>query len=142
MATRTYGNEEIENLRRWFDSNEDSASERLVRELESIVAIDYPCERVLATNSAMGALHIALQTVGVGQGGDVIDDPIGVFAGMATMYHNAVPVFADVLATTFNMDPASLESRISERTRAIIVTHHFGNVADMSSIIEIAKARS
>nr|MDQ3744560.1 DegT/DnrJ/EryC1/StrS family aminotransferase [Acidobacteriota bacterium] len=92
MATRQYGTQEFENLRRWLEANQDSASEKMVTELTEVINRDYPAKRVVATNSCMGALHLALQAVGVGPGDEVIVDPIVVFGGMATMYHNAVPV--------------------------------------------------
>jgi len=139
MATRTYGAQEIEKLRQWLDTNQDSASEKMVGELEEVIAVDYPSKRVVATNSCMGALHIALQTIDVGPGDEVIVDPIVVFAGMAVMYNNAVPVFADVDQDTFNMNPRSLVQRITPRTKAIICTHHFGNICEMEKILEIAR---
>jgi dTDP-4-amino-4,6-dideoxygalactose transaminase len=96
VTTRRYDDQDIESLRTWLDSNQDSASEKIVGKLEELISKDYPTHRVWATNSAQGALHLALQTVGVGPGDEVIVDPIVVFAGMAAMFHNAVPVFADV----------------------------------------------
>jgi perosamine synthetase len=110
MATKEYGTEEFDNLRRWLDTNQDSVSEKVISELENLIRHDYPSDRVLATNSCMGALHIALQTIGVGPGDEVIVDPIVVFAGMAVMYHNAVPIFADVDLKTFNISPESIAS--------------------------------
>lgn len=140
MATRKHGTEEIEYLQRWLEANQDSRSERLVDELIEVVGEDYPASRIVATNSCMGALHIALQTIGVGPADEVIVDPIVVFGGMAAMYHNAVPVFADIDPETFNMDPKSVEERIGPLTKAIICTHHFGNVCDTSALLEIARA--
>ncbi len=139
MATRTYSTHELEKLRQWLDMNQDSASEKIIGELEAVIAKDYPAQRVVATNSCMGALHIALQTIDVGPGDEVIVDPIVVFAGMAVMYNNAVPVFADIDPGTFNMSPQSLSKRITPRTKAIICTHHFGNICEMERILEIAR---
>lgn len=139
MATRSYGKEELDAVTRWLDTNQDSESEKMHKTLEEKILADYPVQRLVLTNSAMGALHLALQTIGVGPGDEVIVDPIVVFAGMAAMYHNAVPVFADIHPRTFNMDPSSLEKRITERTRAIICTHHFGSLCDMDAILRIAE---
>jgi len=138
MATRRYGEQEFENLRRWLEGNQDSASEKMVSELIEVIGGDYPAKRVVATNSCMGALHLALQAVGVGPGDEVIVDPVVVFGGMAAMYHNAVPVFADVEPDTFNIDPASVERRITPRTKAVICTHEFGSVCDIEAITEVA----
>jgi len=140
VATRHYGEPDVATLRRWFDGNQDSASEALVAELESTIAAQYGAKRVIATNSCMGALHLALQTIGVGPGDEVLVDPIVVFAGMAAMYQHAKPVFADVDPRTFNVDPASLERRVTARTKAIICTHLFGNLCDMQRIRAVAAA--
>jgi perosamine synthetase len=139
VTTRRYGTDEFDNLRRWLDGNQDSNSEKMVEELREVISGDYPAKRLIMTNSCMGALHIALQTIGVGPGDEVIVDPIVVFGGMAAIYQNAVPVFADIDLGTFNIDPASIERRISPRTKAIICTHQFGNVCDMESILGIAR---
>jgi perosamine synthetase len=138
MATRSSTQSEFDSIRRWLDANQDSRSEALNGELEKLIAEDYPAKRVLAVSSCMGALSIALQTIGVSMGDEVIVDPIVVFGGMAAMYHNGVPVFADVERDTFNMDPDSVRDRITERTKAIVVTHHFGNVANMDELMAIA----
>src|SRR6266550_3784941 len=129
----------MDSLRQWLDTNQDSASEKMIGKLEETISRDYPTKRVLATNSAMAALHLALQTIGVGPGDEIIVDPIVVFAGMAAMFQNAVPVFADIDPRTFNIDPASVRSRITPRTKAIICTHHFGNICDVDALLTIAR---
>ena len=68
MATRMYGAEEFDNLKRWLEANQDSISEKMISELEQIIAKEYNTKRIIAVNSCMGALHIALQTIGVGPG--------------------------------------------------------------------------
>lgn len=142
MATKRYTNEEFDMLRRWLDNNQDSASEKVIEELVDVISKDFPAEKIIAVNSCMGALHIALQTVGIGPGDEVIVDPIVTFAGMAVMYHNGVPVFADVDLNTMNADPESIKSKITSRTKAIICTHLFGSMCDMDKIMEIAKANN
>jgi len=139
VTTRHYDNADLSSLQRWLDTNQDSVSEKMIGELEQLIARDYPAHRVLATNSAMGSLHLALQTIGVGPGDEVIVDPIVVFAGMAVMFQNAVPVFADIDLDTFNIDPASVRAKITTRTRAIICTHHFGSICDMDELLKIAR---
>ena len=139
MARRYYHTQELDNVRRWLEANQDSESEKMVAELEEVISQDYPAKRVVATNSCMAGLHLALQTIGVGPGDEVIVDPIVVFAGMATMYQNAVPIFADIDLRTSNIDPDSIAQRITPRTKAIICTHHFGNICSMEKILEIAR---
>lgn len=139
MADRVYDQTDVDALREWLDSNQDSASEKLVGRLEDRIAQDYPALRVLATNSAMAGLHLALQIIGVGPGDEVVVDPIVVFAGMAALFQHATPVFADVDAETLNIDPASVQARITPRTKAIICTHHFGSVCDMEGLLGVAR---
>jgi dTDP-4-amino-4,6-dideoxygalactose transaminase len=139
MSTRTYSDTEFELLKRWLDSNQDSHSEKITSELIEIISNDYPAKRILPVNSCMGALHIALQTIGVGPGDEVIVDPIVTFAGMAVMYHNAVPVFADVDVYKMNVEYESIKNKITERTKAIICTHLFGSMCEMENILRIAE---
>ena len=139
MATRKISDKEIENIRKWLENNQDSRSEKIIVELEELIGKEFSTERVVCTNSAMAGLHLALQTIGVGPGDEVVVDPIVVFGGMAVMYQNAVPVFADIDSGTYNIDPESILKRITPRTKAIICTHHFGNICDMKSILAIAK---
>ena len=137
-----YSNAEFEALKRWLDNNQDSASEKIINDFIESVSKDYPSKRIIATNSCMGALHMALQTIGVGPGDEVIVDPIVVFAGMAVMYNNAIPVFADIDLKTFNVLPQRIHSCITPRTKAIICTHHFGNICDMEKILAIAQSHN
>jgi len=139
VTTRHYDDRDLESIKYWLETNQDSASEKMIGKLEEVISGDYPAQRVLATNSAMGALHLALQTIGVGPGDEVIVDPIVVFAGMAAMFQNAVPVFADINPNSFNIDPGSIRAKISPRTRAIICTHHFGSICDMDAIMGLAR---
>ena len=95
----------------------------------------------VAMNSASSVLHAALIAAGVGAGDEVVVDPISRFGAAAVLCQNAVPVFADVDRATFNMDPASLDRRITKRTRAVICTHQFGLPCEMDAIVRIARRR-
>ena len=75
-----------------------------------------------------------------GGGDEVVCDPMVLFGGLAVLYTGAMPVFADVDEQTHNMDPASLAERITSRTKAIVVTHHWGEPADMEGILAVADA--
>ncbi len=93
----------------------------------------------VAMNSCMSALHSAVIAAEAGVGSEVICDSVYVFGAMAVLYNGAIPVFVDVDPTTHNMDPDKLEAAISERTKAIIVTHAWGLPAEMDRIMAIAR---
>lgn len=100
----------------------------------------YGTNYCVATSSGTAAIHVALGTLGVGPGDEVITSPItdiGTVIGI--LFQNAIPVFADLDPNTYNLDPASVESKITDRTKAIIVVHLAGNSADMDPIMEIAR---
>ena len=139
MARRSHGAEELAMISRWLEDNEDSRSELLIKELAAVISATFDGRHVHPTNSAMAALHLPLQLLGVGPGHEVIVDPIVTFAGLAVMYQNAVPVFADIERDTFNMSPASVLERLTPRTKAIICTHHFGSVCNVEALLDIAR---
>lgn len=93
----------------------------------------------LALNSCTAGLHTALQTIGVGDGDEVITSPL-TFAATANVIEHvrARPVFVDVEADTLQMDPAHLESAVTSRTRAIIPVHFAGHPADLDAIGAVA----
>jgi len=93
----------------------------------------------VATSSGTSALHVALGAAGVSVGDEVITSPItdqGTVIGI--LYQNAIPVFADLEPHTYNLDPKSIESKITPKTKAILVVHLAGNPCDMDPIMEIA----
>ena len=95
----------------------------------------------VGVNSGTDALHLALVAAGIGPGDEVIIPSFTFFAtGEAVSYTGATPVFADVDAKTFNLDPKSL--RITKKTRAIIVVHLFGQCADLEAIAKICKEKN
>lgn len=92
----------------------------------------------VAVCNAMAGLHSAVAAAGAGAGDEVIVDPMVTFASIAAMYHNATPIYADVDLDTHTLNPAALARCITDRTRAVIVTHLWGLCADMDAIVEIA----
>ncbi|MBX3305830.1 MAG: DegT/DnrJ/EryC1/StrS family aminotransferase [Nitrospira sp.] len=86
------------------------------------------------------ALWFTLLALGVGPGDEVITTPMTFMAtAEAISYCGAKPVFVDIEEATYTMNPALLEQAITPRTKAIIPVHLFGQMADMDSILEIAK---
>lgn len=93
----------------------------------------------IAVNSATAGLHLALESIGIGPGDEVIL-PSYTFTATAEVvrYLGGTPVIVDVLEETFNIDPAAIESAITEKTRAIMPVHFAGLSCDMDSILQIA----
>jgi len=93
----------------------------------------------VAVNSGTSALQLALLASGVGPGDEVITVPFTFVATAAVIdYVGAAPVFVDIDPRTFTMDPAAIEDAISDRTKAIIPVHVFGQTADMDPIRDVA----
>jgi len=91
-------------------------------------------------NSGTDALLIALASLNIGPGDEVITTPFTFVATAETVCQlGASPIFSDIDPATFNLDPAQLEARITPRTKAIMPVHLFGQLADMTAINAIAK---
>ncbi|MBI3990043.1 MAG: DegT/DnrJ/EryC1/StrS family aminotransferase [candidate division NC10 bacterium] len=110
-----------------------------VRALEEEFAHYVGVRHCLATNSGTAALHMAIAADGVGPGDEVITSAFTYIATpLAILHQNAIPVFVDIDPRTFNLDPAKVEERITERTRAIVAVHIHGLPADMVEIQAVA----
>jgi 8-amino-3,8-dideoxy-alpha-D-manno-octulosonate transaminase len=95
----------------------------------------------LSVSSGTAALHAAFVAAGVGPGTEVIVPAVGFMAtAAAVLLSGGVPIFSDV-DTSLQMDPTKIESRITPRTVALAPTHHWGGVAAMGPIMEIARKR-
>jgi dTDP-4-amino-4,6-dideoxygalactose transaminase len=94
----------------------------------------------VAVNTGTAALHLALAALGVGPGDEVITVPHTFIAtAEAITILGATPVFVDIDPVSFCMDPRQIEGAITDRTRAIIPVHLYGQTADMDAISAIAK---
>ena len=99
-------------------------------------------KNAVMVNSGTSALHVALAAAEIGPGDEVIVPTYSFIATAAAVLHqNAIPIFADVDEKTWNIDPKSVESLITERTKAIIAVHLHGHPADMDPIKAIAAKR-
>lgn len=98
--------------------------------------------RCLATASGTTALIVSLHVLDVDAGDEVIVSPFTFIASYnAILAHKALPVFADTDPTTFTLDPASIASRITDRTRAIMPVHIYGLPCDMDPIAAVVRPR-
>ncbi|MBQ8605158.1 MAG: DegT/DnrJ/EryC1/StrS family aminotransferase [Clostridia bacterium] len=93
----------------------------------------------ISCTNGTAALHIALASLGIGPGDEVIVPSYSFIASsFSVVQAGAIPVFADV-TDDHTIDPACIEALITKRTKAIIVVHLYGVVADMGPVLEIAK---
>jgi perosamine synthetase len=120
---------------KWF-----RGSDSHVEEFEKGYAQLLGAKRCLATASGTTALIVSLHTLDVDAGDEVIVSPYTFIASYnAILANTALPVFADTDPATLTIDPASIETRITERTRAIVPVHIFGMPCDMDPINETAR---
>ena len=99
------------------------------------------CSYGIATNSGTSALHLALAASGIGNKDEIL---VSSFTNMATffavLYQGARPIPVDIEPDTWNINPALIEEKITEKTKAILVVHIYGHPADMDPILRIAKS--
>ncbi len=111
--------------------------------LEAEFAAMLGVRHVIALASGSGAVHTAIAALDLEPGDEVITTSVtdmGALTGI--VYCGAIPVFADVDPDTLNVTAATIARRVSSRTRAIVVTHLFGNPCAMADIMAFADARS
>jgi dTDP-4-amino-4,6-dideoxygalactose transaminase len=113
-----------------------------VQQFEAAYAALLGARRCLATASGTTALVVGMHVLDVDAGDEVIVSPFTFIASYnAILLHKALPVLADTDPATLTMDPASIERRITERTRAIMPVHIYGMPCDMDPIMAVAKTR-
>ena len=124
-----------------FDNNEFHGTHGpFARELERRWAEYIGTAYALVCNSGTASIHMAIAAAGIGPGDEVITSAFTYWSTAAAVLHNnAIPVFVDIDPRTYTMDPALIEERITEKTRAILPVHIHGMPADMDPIMEIAR---
>ena len=111
-----------------------------VTEFEKEFAEYIGVKHAISVGNGTDALVIALKSLGIGAGDEVITTPFTFFATAETISAvGAVPVFVDVEKDTFNIDPSKIEEKITEKTKAIVPVHIFGQSAKMDEINAIAE---
>jgi len=117
-----------------------STKGRFVPTLEHRFAALLEVEHAYACASGTAAIHCAVAAIDPEPGDEIITSPITDMGALAPiLYQGAIPVFADVDPDTCNVTAATIRERVSERTRAIIVTHLFGNPCDMADIVALGR---
>ena len=141
LSGRIYSGKEMEYLAEVMSSGRLSSLNggtfvpRLEEKFTQMMGVNHS----VAIANCMCALHSAVLCAGAGPGSEVICDAEFVFGSMSVLYNNAIPVFVDIDPVTHNMDPDKIEAAITERTKAIIVTHAWGLPAEMDRIVEIGR---
>ena len=110
-----------------------------VKEFEKKFAEIHNVKYAIAVTSATTALHLALVSLNISEGDEVI---VPAFSWVSTanvvLYQRAKIIFSDINPETFNLDANKLKGKITSKTKAIIVVHLFGLCADMDEILSIA----
>jgi perosamine synthetase len=105
-----------------------------VAEFEKRFAEYHGVKHAIATNNGTTALHVAMMANDIGVGDEVIIPSFSFFAtASSVMASGATPVFADIDPDTFNLNPESAEAAITERTKAIMPVHLYGQAANMTA---------
>jgi UDP-4-amino-4,6-dideoxy-N-acetyl-beta-L-altrosamine transaminase len=137
--------------RQWLDDDDIKVVENVLRgdwltmgpsvdEFEKAVAEYVGAKYAVAVNSGTAALHVAAFAAGIGPGDEVIVSPMTFAASSnCVLYLGGTPVFADILPGTMNLDPADVERKITERTKAIVAVDYTGQPCDYEKIRAIAK---
>lgn len=137
---------QVQNLRKELDEAISAVLESgafvrgpFVAEFESSLGNLYNGANVVGVGNGTDALQLAYMAAGIGPGDEVIIPSFTFFAtAEAAALLGATPVFVDIDPKTFNLDPRLLEDAITERTKAIVPVHLFGQPADMNPLMAVA----
>ena len=112
----------------------------LIEELEQRIAQFSQCAAGVGVSSGTDALLCSLMALDVGPDDEVITTPYTFFAAAGCVWRTgARPVFVDIEPDTYNIDPSKIEAAVTEKTKAIIPVHLYGQMADMDPIMTVAR---
>ncbi len=140
---RTLGDEEIALVSAAIRTGTlTSTKGAYVKQLESRWAAMQGMQHAYACSHGSAAIHCAVAAIDPEPGDEIVTSPITDMGALTPiLYQGAIPVFADVDPATCNVTAESIERALSERTRAVVVTHLFGNPCDMTAIMRLCRPR-
>jgi perosamine synthetase len=131
---------EVKYVRDAVESTWISSTGPYIDKLETEFATKMDCSHAVSVNNGTSALLLALKSLDIGRGDEVILPSLTFAATVnAVFYAGATPVLVDCLPDHWNIDPAEIEKVITPSTKAIIPVHLYGHPCDMESIMAIAK---
>lgn len=144
ISGRDLGNEELTLLRQVLETGILwSVRGKFVHRFEEEFAARYGMKYAYACTSGSAAVHLAIAAIDPNPGDEVITTPITDMGALTTIiYQGAIPIFCDVDPDSYNVTAETIEKRITNRTKAVIVTHLFGIPCEMKPIVELCKARN
>jgi len=122
-----------------LDSTWISSKGRFIAEFESRFSTYVGARHAIGVCNGTVALHLALVTLGIGPGDEVIVPTLTYIAAVnAIAYTGATPVFVDSLPDTWQMDPADVRRKLTPRTKGIMAVHLYGHPCDMAALVALA----
>ena len=140
ISGRNFGKEELAVLEKVIKSGTLNCTKgTVVKDFERRFAEKFNVKFCRTTTSGTSSIHTAIAGIDPEPGDEIISTPITDMGAITPIiYQTAVPVFADVDPLTYNVTAETIAPKITRRTRAIVVTHLFGNPCDMDPIMELA----
>ena len=122
-----------------LDSTWISSKGKFIKEFEDKFSEYINVKYATSVCNGTTALHLALETLGIAEGDEVIVPTFTYIASVSSIiYTGASPVFVDSIAETWQMDPEDIKRKITPKTKAIMVVHLYGQMCDMDAIMKIA----
>lgn len=143
LSKPSFDYNEMEALQKVLDSGWVAGQGPMNNKLSEAISKYTGVEHAIPVNNCTAGLHLALLALGINEGDEVIvSDFTFPATGHSVMYCNAIPRFVDVDIDTYNINPDLIEEKINNKTKAIIVVHALGQMAEMDRIMEIAKSHN
>ena len=139
LVEPSLGGNELKYVSECIKTNWISSQGAFVSKFEDDFAKFHGVKHAVAVSSGTTALHLALVSMDIGKGDEVIVPNLTFGASANAIIHAGATVFADVCLDNWTIDPASIVRNITSKTRAIMPVHLYGVPVDMSAVMEIAR---